>query len=69
MQVRPPNIRQRLAVFVILVPSFPNGFVTTMLWLASFLQHLLGVVAHSLPFGSSMFDAMGEVLFDDVTWN
>ena len=38
-----------------------------MLGLASSLQHLLGFVVHSLPFGSSIFGAMGEVLFDDVT--
>ena len=40
-----------------------------MLWLASFLQHFLGFVVHSFPFGSSMFGTTGEVLFDDVTGN
>ena len=33
-----------------------------MLGLASFLQHRLGLVVHSLPFGSSMYGTMGEVL-------
>ena len=37
----------------------------TMVVLASFLQHLPGLVVHSLPFGSSMFGTVGEVLFDD----
>ena len=37
--------------------------------LASFLQHLLGFVLHSLPFGSSMLGTTGEVLLDDVTKN
>ena len=34
---------------------------------SSFPQHLLGFEVHSLPFGSSMFGTMGEVLCDDVT--
>ena len=65
----PPNFWQRLAVFVVLVPSFQNGFVPTMHGLASFQRHLLGFVVHSLPFGSSMFGTTVMVLFDDVTWN
>ena len=46
-----------------------NAFLTTMLGLVSFPQHLLGFVVHSLPLGSSMFGSMGEVLLDDVTGN
>ena len=65
----PPNFWQRLAVCVVLVPSFQNGVVPTMLGLASFLQHLRGFVVHSLPFGSSMFGTTGKVLSEDVTWN
>ena len=65
----PPNFRQILAVIVILVPSFQDGFVPTMLGLASFPQHIFGFVVHSFPLGSSLFGTMGEVLFDDVTGN
>ena len=65
----PPPIFERVAVFVIVVPSFQDGFVPTMLGLASFLQHVLGFVVHSVPLGSSMFGTTGYVLFDDVTWN
>ena len=65
----PPNLGERLAVLVIFVPSFQNVFLLTMFGWASFLQHLLDCAVHSLPFGSSMFGTMSEVLFDDVTGN
>ena len=65
----PPKFWQRVAVFVIVVPSFHNGFVSTMLGLTSFLQHLFGFVVYLLPYRSSMFGTTSEVLLDDVTWN
>ena len=65
----PLHFRQRLAVFVIVVPSFKKCFAPAMLGLASFLQHLLGLVLHSLPFGSSTFGTTVKILVDEVTWN
>ena len=61
-----PTSDKDMRYFVIVVPSFQNGVVTTMLGSASFLQHLLGLAVHSFPFGGSMFGTMGEILFDDV---
>ena len=53
------NIWERLAVLVVLVPSFQNCFVPTILELASFLQRPLGFVVQSLPLGNSMFGTTG----------
>ena len=64
--LRPPDIWQRLAVFVIIVPSFQNGFVTTTFVLSGFPQHIMCFVVRGLPQRWSMSGTVGRILFDDV---
>ena len=65
----PPICCQKVAVFVIVVPSIQDGFVPTMPGSASFLEQVLGFVVHSLSLGRSMFGTTEKVLSDDITWN
>ena len=66
----PPDIWQRLTVFVIIVPSFQNGLVTTTFVLPSFPLHIMCFVVHGLPHRWSMSGTVGGILlFDNLAWN
>ena len=58
----PPDEWQRVSVVVVFVQSLRYRFITSMLGLASFPQHVLGLV-HSLPFRWCMFGTANGVLF------
>ena len=55
----------RLVVFVNIVPSFQNGFVTTTFMLAGFPQHIMCFVVHTLSHRWSMAPRVG-FFFDNV---
>ena len=65
----PPNFWQRLSILFVFVASFKCGFVSSMIGLTSFLQHVLSFAVHSLPFRRSMFGTATVILFDIIAKN
>ena len=65
----PPNFWQRLSILFVFVASFKYGFISSMIGLTSFLQHVLSFAVHSLPFRRSMFGTATVILFDIIAKN
>ena len=59
----PPNIWQRFAAFVIVIPSVQNVFCIHFFVVAGFLQHYMCFFIHALPHGWLMSGSMGRILF------
>ena len=62
----PSNIWQRLSVFVVIMSSCKYGYMASVLFLTSFLQHLFSLVVHSLAFRSSIFGTATAILLNNI---